>query len=48
MAALLTLACVDLKPEPAPPVRWLDLNPRGRGDVAGVPEAAALGRAGTA
>ncbi|GEM_PF-2121595 len=27
MAALLTPACLDLKPEAAPQVRWLDLNP---------------------
>jgi hypothetical protein len=25
--ALLALACVDLKPAPAPPIHWLDLNP---------------------
>ncbi len=24
---LLALACVDLKPAPAPPIHWLDLNP---------------------
>ena len=36
---LLALACVDLKPAPAPPVHWLDLNPPAAA-MAPAPEAA--------